>query len=146
MSVLIERKGSLFTSTADAYAHGVNTAGLMGAGIAIGFKHNWPDMYAEYKDLCKTGRLSPGSVFTYFAPDRTIYNIASQDKPGKNARLSWLESGLFCALGRAAEDNVNTIAMPRIGCGIGGLDWVDVRDIVEHYAENQPVDIEVWTL
>jgi O-acetyl-ADP-ribose deacetylase (regulator of RNase III) len=146
MTLLVERDGNLFDSTADAYAHGVNTKGLMGAGIAVSFKRAYPEMYAEYKDICKTSRLSPGSLFTYRAPDRVIYNIASQDNPGRHARLEWVESGLVCALGRAAEDGVGLLAMPRIGCGIGGLAWDDVRDIIEHYATTTPVDIEVWTL
>lgn len=146
MTVLIERKGDLFTSTAAAYAHGVNTAGLMGAGIAVNFKHAYPLMYRVYRHACKTGVLIPGDILAWTEGNRTVYNIASQDKPGRNARLEWFESGLIAALEMAGRENTDTIAMPRIGCGIGGLDWVDVRDIVEHYAEAQPVDIEVWSL
>jgi O-acetyl-ADP-ribose deacetylase (regulator of RNase III) len=77
---------------------------------------------------------------------RWIYNIASQDQPGPNARLEWFEVGLVRSLKHAEENFVPTIAMPRIGCGIGGLEWGDVRDIIEHYAERSTVDIEVWSL
>jgi O-acetyl-ADP-ribose deacetylase (regulator of RNase III) len=146
MTKLTEHTGSLFDSTADAYVHGVNTEGLMGAGIAVLFKKAYPEMYSVYKALCKLGRLQPGETWVWEAHDRTIYNIASQDKPGANARLEWFERGLTQTLKHAQENNVVVIAMPRIGCGIGGLDWEDVRDIIEHYAERTPVDIEVWSL
>jgi O-acetyl-ADP-ribose deacetylase (regulator of RNase III) len=153
MTKLIEKTGSLFDSTADAYAHGVNTEGLMGAGIAVEFKHRWPDMYAEYKTYCKMGHIRPGTVFTWEQtvleddkPGTVIYNIASQDKPGPNARLEWFESALKQTIKDAEMFEVKVIAMPRIGCGIGGLEWEDVRDIIEHYAERSPVDIEVWSL
>lgn len=173
MTQLIELEGDLFNSTADAYAHGVNTEGLMGAGIAVAFKHQWPHMYSTYKTACKVHHLPPGETFVWdtqptlsqlpcvrtpkmvaakqaeidaFTNPRWIYNIASQDAPGPNAKLEWFERGLLRALKHAEENEVKTIAMPRIGCGIGGLDWEDVRDIIEHYAEKSTVDIEVWTL
>lgn len=146
MSVLIERTGDLFTTEATALAHGVNTAGLMGAGIAVKFKHAYPLMYKVYRHACKTGVLVPGEVLAWTEGSHTVYNIASQDKPGKHARLEWFESGLRDTLEMAAREGTDVLAMPRIGCGIGGLDWVDVRDIVEHYAEAQSVDVEVWSL
>lgn len=150
------KTGSLFDSTADAYAHGVNTEGLMGAGIAVLFKKAYPDMYASYKQLCKDGILEAGEIFAWdrlgAVPIRTpvpnprwIYNIASQDKPGANARLEWFETGLTRMLKHAKANGVKSIAMPRIGCGIGGLEWEDVLDILEHYSSKVDVEIEVWT-
>lgn len=154
MSNLVEKQGSLFDSTADAYAHGVNTRGVIGAGIAKIFKLNYRQMYAAYSDLCKAGQLEAGEVWVWdrtidpivvFNP-RWIYNIASQDKPGADARLEWFERGLIRTLKHALDNEVETIAMPRIGCGIGGLEWEDVREIIKRYAELTPVDIEVWSL
>lgn len=146
MSKLIEKTGNLFDSDAPAYAHGVNTRGLMGAGIAVEFKHRWPDMYKVYKNLCKDEMLLPGGYFPYVTKERTIINIASQDLPGPHAKLQWFEEGLSEALAYADWNNIQKIAMPRIGCGIGGLDWADVRDIIEYFAEEGECDIEVWSL
>jgi O-acetyl-ADP-ribose deacetylase (regulator of RNase III) len=147
MTKFIEVQGNLFDSDAKGLGHGVNTSGLMGAGIAVEFKHRYPEMYLEYKRWCKSEVHREGFVLPWAGVDgKWIYNIASQDRPGANARLTWLELGLADALLHAEAHHIDKIALPRIGCGIGGLDWVDVRDIIEWYAEDQPVDIEVWTL
>jgi O-acetyl-ADP-ribose deacetylase (regulator of RNase III) len=162
---LIHKTGNLFDSDADALAHGVNTKGLMGAGIAVEFKHRYPNMYTAYKVACKEGEIKPGILWVWDqqislriqgclrkpskAPKpeqpRWIYNIASQDNPGPHARLVWFESALLYSIAHAKEYGVKKIAMPRIGCGIGGLRWDDVLDIIEYYAGETDVDLEVWS-
>jgi O-acetyl-ADP-ribose deacetylase (regulator of RNase III) len=146
MTKLIEKTGDMFQSDAEAYAHGVNVKGLMGAGVAVAFKTKWPDMYANYKTICGLDFLHAGEVYTYDAGDKLIFNIASQDLPGANAQLKWLEEGLRDAINEADELGIDKIAMPRIGCGIGGLEWENVRDILDYYSRETDVDIEVWTL
>jgi O-acetyl-ADP-ribose deacetylase (regulator of RNase III) len=159
MGRLIEQSGNLFDSSAIAYAHGVNTAGLMGAGIAVEFKRRWPDMYQYYKKLCGgplivgdtvvADQLRPGSMMSWETMSnnpRWIFNIASQDRPGPYARLEWFESGLRRVLDFAKEfPTISLIAMPRIGCGIGGLAWDDVKEILDFYVRFYNVDIEVFT-
>jgi O-acetyl-ADP-ribose deacetylase (regulator of RNase III) len=148
MATFSEKYGDLFDSSAPALAHGVNTAGLMGAGIAVEFRRRWPEMYRQYKAYCKKGLLKPGAMWAYsalgFFDTTTIFNIASQDEPGPHAKLDWLEAGLIDALMYAEQSlHINRIAMPRIGCGIGGLRWEDVREILEYYANTTNIDIEV---
>lgn len=147
MGTFTERQGDLFESTAGAYAHGVNTAGVMGAGIAAGFRDRYPDMYELYRAQCTLGGLRPGSVLEWHDPggDRWIYNVASQDHPGPHARLDWLVDGFADAMDHADIHGVNTIAIPRIGCGIGGLLWTDVRPALAGLFMGRKVNVEVWT-
>ena len=145
MTRLIEITGDLFTSTAPALAQGVNVDGFMGSGIAPIFKRLYPDMYVEYRALCLAGELLPGGFHHWHGPI-TIYNLTSQDRPGRNARLEWLESSLSAALADADDRGYNRIAMPLIGCGIGGLNWSDVRPVIQRLAESHTADAEVWVL
>ena len=146
MTQLIHKTGNIFTSHAQGIGHGVNTRGAMGAGIALQFRDKFPDMYAEYDYLCSTGLLLPGETHIYpMGGGRFIYNIASQDLPGPNARYVWLLSGLVRAIEHAIENNVAVIALPRLGSNIGGLDEKRVEEIVKVAAESSPVDIELWT-
>lgn len=146
MTRLIHRDGDMFTSDAPAQAQGVNISALMGAGIAPIFKRKHPDMFAEYALACRSGELVPGGVHTWVSPEITIFNVASQDRPGANARIEWLESSMSEALAQAELMGFDRISMPRIGCGIGGLDWVDVEPLLERLASEQNCDLEVWTL
>jgi len=144
MSIL-DRTGSLFDSDAPAIAHGVNCKGAMGAGIAVAFRTSFPDMYERYAALCSRDELAPGGVF-YWEGDTApaVYNLASQSNPGADARIDWLTISLRKALRHAAEKGYDRIAIPQIGCGIGGLRWTDVRVVVERLSNEHGVDVEVW--
>jgi O-acetyl-ADP-ribose deacetylase (regulator of RNase III) len=142
---IIHQTGDLFSAETPALMHGVNTKGLMGAGIAVRFREDFPEMYEEYRRICKAGELLPGDTFIYDAGEVVVYNAASQDKPGPDARLPWLISSVSVALADADERGFEFIAMPLIGCGIGGLVWEDVEPELEKLTEQYGVDLEVWT-
>ena len=143
---LTEIRGDLFAVPGlDALAHGVNCAGKMGAGIAVEFKRRWPAMFTAYRVACLEGRLVPGTVFAERADGRWIYNLATQDKPGSRARLEWVQATLGAMAARARwQHGVRRIGMPRIGCGLGGLSWDDVRPLVERTAKDVDIVVVEW--
>src|SRR6478735_7767242 len=127
---MIERNGSIWETDAKIIGHGVNTQGLMGAGIAVQFKDKFPDNYHFYRDQCTAGHLKPGDFAGYLENEKIIMNFASQRNPGKDARYDWLFNSLFAGAAmwsNASEDLKGkygtVIAIPEIGCGIGGLKW-----------------------
>lgn len=144
----VEKTGNLFDAETDAIGHGVNCKGLMGAGIAVQFRNRWPDMYSEYRKLCLEGLLSPGQIYPY--RDHTLHvtlvNIASQEYPGPDAKLEWLVTGVSNALAYCHERGLSSLAVPRIGCGIGGLDWRIVQPTLQAVAAAYEVHLEVWSL
>ena len=149
MGNLIEKSGNLFNSAPDAIGQGINVEGVMGAGIAKTFASLYPEMLREYVALCKSDGITPGTAWVW-ADDRSddiVLNIASQDRRGANARLIWLRTGLVDAIRqlRVIRPETSVIALPRIGCGIGGLEWKDVVSIYIEVAADEDVDIEVWT-
>lgn len=132
-------EGNLFDVGAPAIGHGVNVRGVMGAGIAVGFRNSYPEMYSEYKALCSSGELQPGGVFPWKDESSGVYifNMASQESPGADARLEWLASSAGHALTIADELGIPYIAIPQIGCGIGGLEWDDVKRSLEQVERNR---------
>lgn len=142
---MIEKVGDLFTSDAPAIGHGVNTQGKMGAGIAVQFRTRFPIMHYIYTEFCADGTLTPGSVLISPMTTPLVYNIASQDLPGAHARLEWLEEGLRTALSDAHSRGLDRVALPLIGCGIGGLDEADVVPLMQQVESEFPsVTIELW--
>lgn len=144
------RTGDLFSSDADALAHGCNCQGVMGAGIAVQFRKRFPEMFREYRARCLNGTFGVGSCFAWDAPDgKTIYNLGTQQYPGACARLEDVKTSLITMLTMPHKANhpIKTIALPRIGCGYGGLNWFDVKNVIEQVAAGQNfTDLIVYSL
>jgi O-acetyl-ADP-ribose deacetylase (regulator of RNase III) len=104
-------------------------------------------MYELYRQWCSVDAMEAGETMVFYdgPSDMFICNIASQDNPGPFARLEWLESGVKVALEHLDFVQVSTLALPRIGSGIGGLNEADVEEVLTRLAESSPVDIELWT-
>lgn len=147
MTKLIHREGDIFTTEAPAIGHGINNKGVMGAGIALQFKQRYPDMYETYRNACEQGVVRGGFCYPWILDGGKgmILNICSQEEPGANASYDFLVQGVKQALSQAVWYNFPTIALPRIGSGIGGLDEGLVETILTHLAESSPIDIELWT-
>lgn len=151
---MIERNGDMFTTDARYLAHGVNCKGLMGSGIAVQFRKRFPEMHAGYVERCRDGRLTPGDfwVGAGMLNGRTVLpvNLASQDEPGANAHYHLLFSALqnFAAAASHPERlrmYGGIVAIPEIGCGIGGLEWHRVKYILECIEKMYPsIEFEVW--
>lgn len=139
------RVGDLFSDDSlPSLAHGCNCAGSMGRGIAVEFRRRWPDMYDAYRIECREGRFQPGEVFVWNTANKTIFNLATQPVPRPSARLEYIEASLKKAVGFSESRGITTIGMPRIGAGYGGLDWGEVRQIVEAIAGKTTVTLAVF--
>jgi O-acetyl-ADP-ribose deacetylase (regulator of RNase III) len=124
------REGDLFGQPdVEAIGHGVNTKGVMGAGIAVLFRRKYPDMYKQYVLWCDTGTLEPGGVMPWEGEDKFIFNIASQNEPGADATVEWLNDGVRTAVAQARKIGLTKLAVPRIAAGIGGLTWEQVQEV-----------------
>lgn len=143
-----ERTGDLFESPSDldAVAHGVNCKGVMGKGVALAFAQRYPDMKKHYVALCEQRLMSPGRCDVWVGGHTYVYNLATQNRPGPDAKLRWVAESVASMLQHAEDHGVGRIGIPRIGCGIGGLQWVEVRMILELLALESTVDLVVYSL
>ncbi|MET1080209.1 MAG: macro domain-containing protein [Pseudomonas sp.] len=124
--------GDMFTvDSPRALAHGCNCAGAMGKGIAVIFRKKWPAMYSRYKELCKDGFFSLGDVFEWNDGITTIYNLGTQKTWKTKADILAIRKSLEELHRLAIDSGVFEIYMPRIGAGLGGLDWSDVKKVIE---------------
>jgi len=126
--------GDLFTVEADALAHGVNTLGVMG-GIAGAFDKKFPRASNIYHELCDLGMLLPGGHYNGYEEGKFILHVVSQDMPGADATPERFLLGLSGAVNELIVDRPNdkerlTVALPLIGCGIGGMQFEDFWDVL----------------
>lgn len=143
------RTGDLFSSDADAFAHGCNCKGTMGAGIAVQFRRRYPEMFQEYQRRCRAGLFCLRNIYTYEALDgKVIYNLATQIYPGADATIEAVGSCLRSMVAQPTKMNqdINSIALPRIGCGLGGLNWLDVKTVIEEVGSQTSIHLIVYSL
>lgn len=124
--------GDIFAlSGVDCYAHGCNCVGTMGKGIALQYRCKYPDMYIQYKELCKNGLFQLGDVFEYRQNNECVFNLATQKDWKTKAIPDAIRNSVRKMLESATEQHINAIVIPKIGAGLGGLIWEDVKRILE---------------
>jgi O-acetyl-ADP-ribose deacetylase (regulator of RNase III) len=138
-------KGDLFaTKGLVAFAHGCNCAGSMGAGIAIEFKRRWPGMYAEYVVRCADRRFGLGDVFVWSEDGATVYNLGTQEHWRKKSQLPALAKSLRTMVELASHAGIERVGLPRLGAGLGGLDWMRVKRVLTDVGAETKVSLEVF--
>ncbi len=144
-----EVTGSLLSvaSAGDGIGHGCNCDGVMG-GLAGHVESRWPALAVDYRAACAAGKFRLGGVLPWLDLHSGvwIYNLATQQHAGADARLDAIDSSVRAAIEHARAHDVPTIYLPRIGAGIGGLDWRDVHATLDAIATaNADLELVVVT-
>ncbi|MDB2687025.1 macro domain-containing protein [Mariniblastus sp.] len=127
-------RGNLFEAKAEALVNTVNTVGVMGKGIALQFCKSFPEILPAYKAACKSGELIVGKVQVIKLPllvgidgPKYVVNFPTKQHWRSDSKIEFIQAGLQ-SLRREIEDRkIKSIAIPPLGCGLGGLNWNDVR-------------------
>lgn len=147
--MLEETHGNLLQSEADALVNTVNTVGVMGKGIALQFKRAFPDNFCRYEAAWRRGEVQIGSIFVHetglMAGPRYIFNFPTKVHWRAKSKLGDIELGLADLRRRIIDLGISSVAIPPLGCGNGGLNWRDVRSLIEQWLSDLPgVDIYVY--
>lgn len=137
-------EGDMFTSPAQCIVNTVNIVGVMGKGIALTFKEKYPDMFLEYKKACSEGILNIGNLMIWHANDYDLLLFPTKEHWRGKSKLEYIERGLQKFLEIYEKEGITSIAFPKLGCGNGGLDWADVRPVMEKYLRGLPIDIYIY--
>lgn len=132
-------QGNLLEADVEAVVNTVNTVGIMGKGIALMFKEQFPRNFEAYARACDAGEMRIGKMFVtenreLFGP-RWIINFPTKTHWRVKTKIGWVEEGLKDLVRVIREKDIHSIAIPPLGCGNGGLDWHDVRPLIESALE-----------
>jgi len=145
-TVIEDGTGNLLTADVDALVNTVNTAGVMGKGIALQFKRAFPDNYEVYRAACKRGEVRLGGMFVHdtgrLGPRRYIINFPTKGHWRSRSRIEDIRSGLVDLFRVVLELGLTSLAVPALGCGNGGLSWSMVRPLIEETFQAAP-DVRV---
>jgi O-acetyl-ADP-ribose deacetylase (regulator of RNase III) len=147
--MIIYKKGNILESEAEALVNTVNTQGVMGKGIALQFKNAFPSNYKVYQDICKNGNFQIGDLLIVeenglISGKKTIINFPTKTSWRKPSEYSYIEKGLEKLVQVIEDKKFNSIAIPPLGSGNGGLNWEIVKKMIEDKMSHLPIDVFIY--
>ena len=155
--------GNLFFSRLQTLTIPVNLQRIMGSGLALYTKQKFPDVYVAYQDACRSKRITATKPYLYkregsldeeladhgselHTPNAVKWFLlfATKRKWRENSRLDDIEGGLDWVRRNFQAQGIESLAMPALGCGLGGLDWKDVGPLMCKYLHGIGIPAEIY--
>ena len=134
--------GNLLDADVEALVNTVNTVGHMGKGIALQFKQAFPENFRAYAQAVRKGAVEPGRMLVvptgFVTNPRYIINFPTKRHWRGRSRIEDIEAGLEALVHDVRRLGIQSVAVPPLGCGNGGLDWRDVKPRIVGALEGLP--------
>lgn len=143
--MIVYMQGNILNTPAITIVNTVNTVGVMGKGIALSLKNRYSDMYEEYQEACVNKQFHVGQLMYYKSVDHDVLLFPTKAHWRYPSRMKWIEDGLKTFCRDYGAYGISSIAFPMLGCGNGGLNWVEVKPLMEHYLNDLPIQVFVYT-
>lgn len=141
------KTGDLLQSEMHCLVNPVNCVGIMGKGLALQFKQANPHMFETYRSLCERKLIAPQQLLQYVPSDDGKHDICLfptkvhwRDKSNISdieETLKYLSADIFLGV-------ASSLALPLVGCGLGGLDWHDVVPIIYRLLDKVYLPVELY--
>lgn len=127
--------GDILNADAEALVNTVNCVGVMGRGVALLFKKAFPENFKAYSAACARGEVQPGRMFVFEtgcrANPKYVINFPTKRHWREASRMEDVDTGLIALAETVRKHGIRSIALPALGCGLGGLNWSEVRPRIE---------------
>lgn len=142
--------GDILLSGAQAIAHGVAPHDHFNQGLALALRERFPAMAKDYRHYCHQYNPKAGGIWLWAGPDAVIINLMTQEaaaderaNPGK-ASLSNVDHALKALRKMIEDENLTSVALPRLATGVGGLAWEEVEGLIEKHLGNLDVPVMIY--
>ncbi len=146
-----EVSGDILFTKAQAIAHGISPNDSFDQGLARALRERWPIMHKDYRHFAHQKHPKPGDLWEWGGFGVRIFNLITQDggfehgdKPGR-ATLSHVEHCLKTLHKKLIEDEITSVALPRLATGVGGLEWEEVRPLVFKHLGDLAIPVVLYS-
>jgi len=137
--------GDLFKSRAQTLVNTVNCVGVMGKGVALGFKERFPDMFEDYVRRCERREVRLGRPYLYKGETEPwVLNFPTKDHWRSVARLDAIVEGLEHLERNYRDWGITSLAVPPLGCGEGQLEWGVVGPTLYRHLDRLLIPVELY--
>ena len=150
--MLHELSGDILLSGAKAIVQGVAPNDDFHHGLALQLRERMPAMYKDFRHYCQTQHPKSGELWTWMSADgRYLVNLFTQDaayahgsKPG-HATVSQVNHTLHALRNLVQKEKISSLALPRLACGVGGLDWDDIKPLIDRQLGDLNIPVYIYT-
>ena len=137
--------GDLFESEAQTLVNTVNCVGVMGKGVALGFKKHFPEMFKDYAAKCEAGQVKLGKPYVYHSLiPPSVLNFPTKDHWRSVANIQDIVEGLQYLQAHCEEWGIKSLAVPPLGCGEGQLEWRVVGPTLYRHLGQLGIPVELY--
>lgn len=142
--------GDILLSDAQAIAHGVAPGDHFNQGLALSLRARFPAMAKDFRHYCHQQNPKAGGAWLWAGPERVIINLMTQDPaPDENAHPGKASahniSHALKDLRKIIEaENLSSIALPKLATGVGGMDWAEVKSLIEQHLGDLAIPVIVY--
>lgn len=144
-------EGDILLSKAELIAHGVAPNDNFGQGLALSLRERWPAMYKDFRHYCQVQHPQAGEIWVWSGPQNMrIANLLTQEaayghgeKPGK-ATSAHVNHCLRALRKEIEKEGLKSVALTRVATGVGGLDWSEVKPLIENQLGDLAALVEVY--
>lgn len=137
-------KGNILESKDDAVVNPVNCVGAMGAGLAKQFRDKYPRMFNDYRQICANGELQPGKLHLYQTSYNLIINFPTKIHFKDKSKPDFIFDGLVALKDIIQKEEIRSISIPPLGCGLGGLSTSLIFPMIEELLSDCDCKITVY--
>ena len=156
--------GDIFLSELQTLTVTVNLQGVMGKGLALRAREQFPDVYVEYEKACRAKKITTERPYIYKREESIVEELTDL-KPHRvniknpmkwfllfatkrhwrtNSRIEDIENGLRWFQENFKKEEIQSLAISALGCANGGLNWADVGPLMCKYLHGTKIPIEIY--
>jgi len=146
-----EVHGDILLTKAQAIAHGIAPNDAFDRGLALALREKWPMMHKDYRHYAHQSHPKPGEIWEWGGFGARIINLLTQDggfEHGGHSGQASIANVNHCLkrLRHAIEkQGLTSIALPRLATGVGGLQWDDVKPLIQQHLGDLKIPVIVYT-
>lgn len=151
--MIYEVEGDILLSKAQAIAHGVTINDPMNKGLALALHNLYPAMHKDFHHWCHQHHPETGDAWLWSGSNGLrIVNLITQEgvdnhdhRLGK-ATVGHVNRALKALVKIIQKEHISSIALPRLATGVGGLDWNDVKPLIQTHLGDLDIPVYVYTI
>jgi O-acetyl-ADP-ribose deacetylase (regulator of RNase III) len=135
-------KGDIFESGCEALVNPVNCTGVMGALAGV-FRLRFPEACDMYIRTAKAGKIDVGQVITAVltppaGSTKFIMHFPTMIEPNSQSDIRHISIGMISLIQHCFDANIRSVAFPALGCGVGGLNFDEVKNVIVDFMSPYP--------